>query len=130
MLVSLTDNAIGSKIGSTCGEGHYRLAGWRTNLCVVTGNLHLRCLSVEIDELEELLVVGYIGRILAVLLSFKHGVDVQFELEYRCDRGSRGFILHHLQSSDVLLHKVVQAMQFLATAIFSAEASKVMWMCV
>ena len=65
----------------------------------------------------------YIGCILAVLLPFKHGVDVQFELEYRCDDGSRVFILH-CQSSEVVLHKVMQTTQFLTTGIFQCGRFK------
>ena len=73
--------------------------------------------TLERDELEKLCVVGDIGHILAVLLPFKHSVDVQFEFEYRGDEDSRGFIVHYLESSEVLLHSVMQVAQFLATAI-------------
>ena len=36
-----------------------------------------RSLSTEVHELEEFLVVGYVGRILAVFLPFEHGVCVE-----------------------------------------------------
>ena len=131
MLVGLAENTIGSRVSSTCSEGCHRLTGWRGSLCVVrfaplwslvTGNRRFRRLSAEIDELEKLCVVEDIGCILAVLLPFKHSVDVQFEFEYRDDEGSRGFVLRCLEGSEVLLHSVMQMAQFLATAILQSRS--------
>ena len=80
--------------------------------------------TLERDELEKLCVVGDIGHILAVLLPFKHSVDVQFELEYRGDEDSGGFVFHYLKGSEVLLHSIMQVAQFLATAILKHGSFK------
>ena len=57
-----------------------------------------------------------------MLLPLEHGVDVQLELEYRCsNEGPRGFIVHHLESSEMLLHGVIQMPQFLAITILECR---------
>ena len=35
MVVSLAENAIGSRVSSTCGEGHYKLSGRRIPLHIM-----------------------------------------------------------------------------------------------
>ena len=44
------------------------------------GDRCLRDLSSEIDEFEQILVVGYSRGALAVLLPFKHGISVELEI--------------------------------------------------
>ena len=59
-----------------------------------------------------------IGLFLALSLPFKHCVCVEFQLQYRCDKWSRRFIVHCLEGSQVLLDSVVQTTQFLSCTIF------------
>ena len=78
----------------------------------------LRGLSSEIDEFEQILVVGYSGGALTVLLPFKHGISVKLELKYRRNEGTRCFVVHCFQSAEMLLFGVVQLMPLFTGAFW------------
>ena len=86
VLVYVTKDTIGGRWHSTGGERCDRFASYRgflSGVLFMTGSAFVirdgcfRSLSTEVHELKELLVVGYVGRILAVFLLFEHGVRVE-----------------------------------------------------
>ena len=77
------------------------------DLCCRLRDGYLRGLSSEIDEFEQILVVGYSGGALTVLLLFKYGISVKLELKCRRNKGTRRFVVHCFQSAEVLLYGVV-----------------------
>ena len=94
----LAERVVGTGFVSVCGKGGYGLGGRETPRNPFGQCGCLRCLCAKVDEFQQVLIMGYVCRILAVFLPFKHGIDIKLQLQCGGDEWTRRLIIHSLRA--------------------------------